>query len=59
MPPNAGDARDMDLIAGLGRSPGGGNRSHSSTLAGVISWTEEACQAIVHGVTKSQTQLKG
>ena len=41
MPPNAGDARDMDLIADLGRSPGGGNRSHSSTLAGVISWTEE------------------
>ena len=24
-PANAGDARDMDLIPGLGRSPGGGN----------------------------------
>ena len=25
LPPNAGDARDMDSIPGLGRSPGGGN----------------------------------
>ena len=38
---HAGDERAMDLIPGLGRSPGGGNRRHSSILAGIISWTEE------------------
>ena len=29
------------LIPGLGRSPGGGNATHSSILAWRISWTEE------------------
>ena len=38
---NAGDARDIDLIPGSGRSPGGGNGNHSSILAWKIPWTEE------------------
>ena len=32
LPANAGDARDMDLIPGSGRSPGGGN-DYSNILA--------------------------
>ena len=31
---NAGDIRDMGLIPGWGRSPGGGHATHSSILAG-------------------------
>jgi len=31
--------------------------SHSSILAGKISWTEEP-DGLVHGVAKSQTQLR-
>ena len=41
-PANAGDAEDMGLIPGLGRSPGGGNGDHSTITARKISWTEEA-----------------
>ena len=40
-PASAGDVRDMGSIPGLGRSPGGGNGTHSSILAGRIPWTEE------------------
>ena len=32
-PAHAGDERDMGLIPGLGRFPGGGNGNHSSFLA--------------------------
>ena len=32
---------DLGLIPGLGRSPGGGQATHSSILAWRISWTEE------------------
>ena len=32
--------------------------THSSILAWEIPWTEEPWQAIVHGVTKSRTQLR-
>ena len=35
------NARDVGLISRSGRSPGGGKESHSSILAGKISWTEE------------------
>ena len=38
---NAGDARDVGLIPGLGRSPGEGNGNHSSILAWRILWREE------------------
>ena len=37
----AGDVTDMDLIPGLGRSPGGGMATHSTTLAWRIPGTEE------------------
>ena len=42
MPVNAGDARDMGLIPGLGRFPGEGMVTHSSILAWRIPWTVEA-----------------
>ena len=38
---NAGDVRDVGLIPGSGRSPGGGHTTHSSVLAWRIPWTEE------------------
>ena len=38
---NIGDIRDMGLIPGLGRSPGGGHGNNSSVLAWRIPWTEE------------------
>ena len=52
-PANAGDARDMSLTPGSGRSPGG---SHGSPLR--YSWPENPMErgvwlAIVHSVTKS------
>ena len=58
LPTNAGDTRDMGLIPGLGRSPGGG---HGNPLQ--HSWLENpmdrgAWRATVHKVTKSWTQLK-
>ena len=37
----AGDAGDMGLIPGSGRSPGKGNGTYSSILAWRIPWTEE------------------
>ena len=36
------NAGDLDLIPGLGRSPGGGNVNHSSTLAWRISMDRDA-----------------
>ena len=38
---NAGDSGDMGSIPGWGRSPGGGNATHSSILAWRIPWREE------------------
>ena len=57
-PTNAGDVRDASSIPGSGRSPGGG---HSNPLQ--YSCLENPMDqgiwwAIVHRVTKSQTQLK-
>ena len=55
---NAGDAGDTGSIPGLGRSPGG---EHGSTLQHSClenPMDRGACWATVHGVTKSQTQLK-
>ena len=40
-PANAGDAGDMVLIPGSGRSPGVGMATHSSILAWRIPRTEE------------------
>ena len=38
---NAGDVRDLGLIPGSGRPPGGGHGNDSSMLAWRIPWTEE------------------
>ena len=40
-PANAGDVRDMDLIPGLGRSPGEGNGNPLQCSYLEIPWTEE------------------
>ena len=57
--PGDKDVRDADLIPVAGRSPGGGMATHSRILVWRIPWTEEPGKLhTVHGVTKSQTQLK-
>ena len=38
---NAGDTGNAGSIPGLGRSPGGGKATHSSSLAWKIPWIEE------------------
>ena len=48
------NAGDMDSIPGLGRSPGEGN---GNPLQYSCLGRQEAWWAIVHGVTKTQTQL--
>ena len=55
LPAGAGDARNMGLIPGLGRSPGGGNGNllQYSWLGNPMD--RGAWQATVHGVAKSQT----
>ena len=55
---NAGDTGDVGSTAGLGRFPGGGhgNPLHCSCLENPMD--RGAWRAIVHGVTKNQTQLK-
>ena len=53
-----GDAGDMGLIPGLGRSSGGGNGNPLQNSCLENSMDRGARQATVHGVRKSQTQLK-
>ena len=57
-PANAGEVKDEGLIPGLGRSPAGehGNPLQYSGLENPMD--RGAWWATVHGVTKSQTQLK-
>ena len=52
-PASAGDARDMGLIPGSGRSLGIGNGTHFSILAWKIPWTEEPDR--LYGVAKGRT----
>ena len=55
---NVGDAKDMGLIPGLGRSPGVENGStHSTILAWENPWTEEPDGLQSMGLQKSQTGL--
>ena len=56
-PANAGDAGEMGLIPGLGRSPGeeNGNPLQYSCLGNPMD--RGAWWATVRGVTKSQTRL--
>ena len=57
-PASAGDARDVGSIPGSGRSPGGGhcNPLQYSCLENPMD--RGVWWAIIHGVTKSWTQLK-
>ena len=41
LPADAGDARDVGLTPGSGRSPGGGRDSPLQCLAWEVPWTEE------------------
>ena len=54
-PANAGDTRDVGLIPGLGRSPGGGSDTplQYSSLGNIMD--RGAWQATVHEVAKSLT----
>ena len=51
-PANAGDARDMGLIPGSGRSPGVGNGNPLQYSCLKTSMDRRAWWAIVHGVTE-------
>ena len=56
-PANAGDARDMGLIPGSGRSPGGGNGNPLQYSCLENPMDRGAWQATIYGVAKSQKQL--
>ena len=58
-PANAGNARDMGSIPGLGRYPGVGNDNPLQYFCLENSMDSRAWQAVVHGVAKSQTLLSG
>ena len=55
LPASVGDA---GLIPGSGRSPGGGNGNPIQYFSWDNPTDRGAWRATVHGVTKSQTQLK-
>ena len=55
LPANAGDIRDMDLIPGLGRSPGEGNGNSLQYFCLENPMDRGAWWATVHGVAKSRT----
>ena len=57
LPANAGYIRDMDLIPGLGRSPGEGNDNPLQYSCLENSKDREAWRATAHRVAKRQTQL--
>ena len=52
-PVSAGDARDVGLILGLGRSPGVGNGSPLQYSCLENSTDRGAWRAVVHGVRKA------
>ena len=54
---SASNGRDLGLVSGLGRSPGEGNSNQLQYSCLENSVDRGAWQAIVYGVTKSQTQL--
>ena len=56
-PANAGDARDMSLVPGLGRTPVGEHGSPLQILAWENPTDRGACTAAVHRVTKNQIRL--
>ena len=58
LPANAEDAGDLDLTPGLGKAPGGGNGYSLWYSCLEKPMDREAWQATVHGVVRSQTQLR-
>ena len=56
-PANAGDTRDLGLIPGLGRSPGGGHGNPLQYSCLENPMDRGAWRATVHGVAESQTRL--
>ena len=58
LPANAGDVRDVGSNPEVGRTPGGGNGNPLQCSCLENPMDKGACQAIVHEVTKIQTQLK-
>ena len=58
-PANAGDTRDMGSVPGWGRSPEGGNGNPLQYSFLENPMDRGAWWTTVHGVAKSQTQLKG
>jgi len=57
-PASAGDISKTDSIPGSGRSPGGGHGNPLQYSCLEHPLDRGAWQAMVHSVTKSQTQLK-
>ena len=57
LPASAGDARDMDSVPGLGRSPGVGNGNALQYSSLEKSMDRGAWRATVRGLTKGQTRL--
>ena len=55
LPASAGDARGMDSVPGLGRSPGVGNGNALQYSSLEKSMDRGAWWATVHGLTKGQT----
>ena len=58
LPDNSGDTRDVGSVAGSGRSPEGGNGNPLQYSCLEDHTDRGAWRAKVHGVGKSQTQLK-
>ena len=58
LPDNAGDIRDVGLIPVSGRSPGEGNGTPLQYSCLENPMDRGAWWATVHGVAKSETQLK-
>ena len=57
LPASAGDAGDMGLIPGLGRSPGVGNGNPLQYSCLENSMDREAWWAVVHGAVESRVQI--
>ena len=58
LPAKAGDARDMDSMPGLGKSPGEGHGNPLQYSGLENPMDRGAWEATIHGVKKSQTRLK-
>ena len=55
LPSNEGDAGDVGLVPGLGRSPGGGHGNPLQYSCPENTTDKRAWQATIHRITKSQT----